>query len=113
MRHLSAVLLGRPAFFDNAAMRISNTAVEPLDAYKPAIVPLQEGPVHDAQWSPDGASFAVVAGHMPARTQVFDANCRMIADLGTGSHNLLRWNPQVRHHHHSCAALPVSRDWLR
>ena len=51
--------------------------------------------MHDAQWAPDGAIFAVVAGYMPSRTQVFDAACRMIADLGTGSHNLLRWSPQV------------------
>ncbi|KAK9805709.1 hypothetical protein WJX73_000716 [Symbiochloris irregularis] len=66
------------------------------DGQNDALLQLKEGPVHDAQWAPDGASFAVVAGHMPARTQVLDSNCRLIADLGTGSHNLLRWNPQCR-----------------
>lgn len=56
---------------------------------------VQDGPIHDAQWSPDGAFFIVVAGFMPAKTVLFDAKCKPVFDLGTGPYNIIRWNPQV------------------
>ena len=28
---------------------------------------VQEGPVHDVQWAPQGGSFCVIAGYMPAQ----------------------------------------------
>lgn len=56
---------------------------------------VQDGPIHDAQWSPDGAFFIVVAGYMPAKTVLFDAKCKPVFDLGTGPYNIIRWNPQV------------------
>ena len=56
---------------------------------------MQDGPIHDAQWSPDGAFFIVVAGFMPAKTVLFDAKCKPVFDLGTGPYNIIRWNPQV------------------
>lgn len=59
---------------------------------------VQEGPVHDASWAPDGKIFAVVAGFIPSRTLVFDAACRQIANLGDGAYNLLRWSPHVSYH---------------
>ena len=56
---------------------------------------MQDGPIHDAQWSPDGAFFVVVAGFMPAKTVLFDAKCKPVFDLGTGPYNIIKWNPQV------------------
>ena len=58
-------------------------------------VGVQDGPIHDAQWSPDGAFFVVVAGFMPAKTVLFDAKCKPVFDLGTGPYNIIKWNPQV------------------
>ena len=57
---------------------------------------VQEGPVHDMQWSPSGDHFVTVSGFMPARTNLFSSRCRMLHDLGAGPHNLVRWNPQAR-----------------
>jgi hypothetical protein len=51
--------------------------------------------VHDVQWAPSGECFAVVAGFMPAKTSIFSDACKLLADLGTGPHNLVRFNPQV------------------
>ena len=59
---------------------------------------MQDGPIHDAQWSPDGDFFVVVAGFMPAKTVLFDAKCKPVFDLGTGPYNIIRWNPQVAFH---------------
>ena len=28
---------------------------------------VQEGPVHDVQWAPQGGSFCIIAGYMPAQ----------------------------------------------
>ena len=56
---------------------------------------VQEGPVHDVQWSPSGDHFVTVSGFMPARTNLFSSRCRMLQDLGAGPHNLVRWNPQA------------------
>ena len=56
---------------------------------------MQEGPVHDVQWTRAGDYFAVVAGFMPARTTLFSASCKAVFDLGSGPHNLVRWSPQV------------------
>ena len=56
---------------------------------------MQEGPVHDVQWTRAGDYFAVVAGFMPAKTTLFSASCKPVFDLGSGPHNLVRWSPQV------------------
>lgn len=56
---------------------------------------MQEGPVHDVQWTPAGDYFIVVAGFMPAKTMLFSATCKPVFDLGSGPHNLVRWSPQV------------------
>ncbi len=56
---------------------------------------MQDGPIHDAQWSPDGCFFIVVAGFMPAKTVLFDAKCKPVFDLGTGPYNIIKWNPQA------------------
>ncbi|KAL3135761.1 hypothetical protein ABBQ32_007324 [Trebouxia sp. C0010 RCD-2024] len=67
------------------------------DGSNDCLVPsLKDGPIHDAQWSPDGAFFIVVAGFMPAKTVLFDAKCKPVFDLGTGPYNIIRWNPQGR-----------------
>lgn len=60
---------------------------------------MQEGPVHDVQWSPSGSHFLTVSGFMPARTNLFTEQCRMVHDLGAGPYNMARWNPQA-----SCTA---------
>ncbi len=57
---------------------------------------MQEGPVHDVQWTPAGDYFVAVAGFMPAKTTLFSATCKPIFELGSGPHNLARWSPQVR-----------------
>ena len=51
--------------------------------------------MHDAQWSPDGAFFIVVAGYMPAKQVLFDAKCKPVFDLGNGPFNIIKWQPQV------------------
>lgn len=56
---------------------------------------LQEGPVHDVQWSSNGDHFATVSGYMPAKINLFNARCKMLQELGAGPYNLVRWNPQV------------------
>lgn len=69
----------------------------PADAAKAenaCTVPLpKEGPVHDVQWSPAGDYFIAVAGFMPAKVTLFDANCKPVYDLGSGPYNIVRWNP--------------------
>lgn len=67
------------------------------DGTNDCLVPnLKDGPIHDAQWSPDGCFFIVVAGFMPAKTVLFDAKCKPVFDLGTGPYNIIKWNPQGR-----------------
>ncbi|PRP88612.1 putative eukaryotic translation initiation factor 2A [Planoprotostelium fungivorum] len=56
----------------------------------------KEGPIADVAWSPNGRGFAIVYGHMPSQTTVFDAKCQPVADLGTGPNNTLRWSPNAR-----------------
>lgn len=60
---------------------------------------LQDGPIHDAQWSPDGCFFIVVAGFMPAKTVLFDDKCKPVFDLGAGPYNIIKWNPQASPSH--------------
>lgn len=62
-------------------------------------VHVQEGPVHDVQWSPSGEHFITVAGFMPAKSTLFTEACKPFFDLGSGGHNLVRWNAQVRVFH--------------
>ncbi|KAK9918766.1 hypothetical protein WJX75_006714 [Coccomyxa subellipsoidea] len=66
------------------------------DGKNDCIVQLKEGPVHDVQWSPSGEHFITVAGFMPAKSTVFTEACKPFFDLGSGGHNLVRWNPQGR-----------------
>lgn len=69
---------------------------------------MQEGPVHDVQWSPSGDYFITVAGFMPAKSTVFTEACKPFYDLGSGGHNLVRWNPQVGHHRiQACCVMPT------
>ena len=51
--------------------------------------------MHDVQWSPSGDHFVTVSGFMPAKTSLFSSTCKLVADLGAGPHNMVRWNPQV------------------
>lgn len=57
---------------------------------------LEKGPIHDVRWSPKGDFFAVVAGFMPAKTLLFNSQCKPIFDFGSGPHNLIRWSPHGR-----------------
>ncbi|BDA46939.1 Eukaryotic translation initiation factor 2A [Coccomyxa sp. Obi] len=66
------------------------------DGKNDCVVQLKEGPVHDVQWSPSGEHFITVAGFMPAKSTVFTEACKPFYDLGSGGHNLVRWNPQGR-----------------
>lgn len=43
---------------------------------------LQEGPIHDVQWSPRGDYFVTVAGFMPAKSTLFTDKCVAKYDLG-------------------------------
>ena len=56
---------------------------------------VQEGNVQDVAWNRRGTCFCVVAGHMPAKVQLFNQRCKQVADLGSGSFNIVRWSPQV------------------
>ena len=47
------------------------------------------------QWSPRGDYFVTVAGFMPAKSTLFTAACKPHFDLGSGPHNMARWNPQA------------------
>ena len=52
--------------------------------------------MHDVQWHPSGDYFVTVAGFMPAKTTLFTDACKPHFDLGSGPHNIARWNPQAR-----------------
>eukprot|EP00798_Chlamydomonas_sp_ICE-L_P001418 gene1419-32790_t len=67
---------------------------DPMKADSACTVALpKEGPVHDVQWSPNGAYFAVVAGFIPAKVMLYDSKCKPVYDLGSGPYNIVRWNP--------------------
>ena len=51
--------------------------------------------MQDVAWNRRGTCFCVVAGHMPAKAQLFNQRCKLVADLGSGSFNIVRWSPQV------------------
>lgn len=60
-------------------------------------VPLgKEGPIHDMQWSANGAFFVVVYGFMPAKATLFNDSCRPVYEFGTGPWNTVRWSPHSR-----------------
>ena len=51
--------------------------------------------MQDVAWNRKGTCFCVIAGHMPAKVQLFNHKCKLVADLGSGSFNIVRWSPQV------------------
>eukprot|EP00887_Chlorella_sp_A99_P004853 scaffold4.g4853.t1 len=54
---------------------------------------LQEGPIHDVQWTPKGDHFLTVAGFMPAKVTLFTDRCQPKAENGV----TLEWSPEGRH----------------
>ena len=48
-----------------------------ISALSRAYSVLQEGPVHDVQWAPEGGRFCIIAGYMPA--QVSPLGCLVLA----------------------------------
>ncbi|GAX75533.1 hypothetical protein CEUSTIGMA_g2976.t1 [Chlamydomonas eustigma] len=66
---------------------------DPAKSDKACTVDLKEGPVHDVQWSATGDYFAVVAGFIPSKVMLYDANCKPVYDFGSGPYNTIRWNP--------------------
>lgn len=56
-----------------------------------------KGPVHDAQWSPQGKDFMVLQGFQPARAILFNAlNCVPVRDFGKQSRNTILFSPHGR-----------------
>ena len=54
-------------------------------------VPLgKEGPIHDMEWAPNGKSFVVVYGFMPAKATLFDDTCKPVYEFGCGPWNMVR-----------------------
>ena len=51
---------------------------------------LQEGPVHDVQWAPEGGRFCVIAGYMPAQVRHSLRSYCMTSVSGALLHTLLR-----------------------
>lgn len=35
----------------------------------------------------------MVAGFLPSRVMLYDANCKPLYDFGSGPYNMVRWNP--------------------
>jgi translation initiation factor 2A len=56
-----------------------------------------EGPLHDAKWSPQGADFCVIQGHQPAKITLFNAaNCQAVRDFGNAARNTIEFSPHGR-----------------
>jgi uncharacterized protein with WD repeat len=54
-------------------------------------VPLsKEGPIHDFEWAPNGTSFVVVYGFMPAKATMFSDACKPTYEFGSGPWNMVR-----------------------
>lgn len=56
-----------------------------------------KGPVHDAQWSPQGNDFVVIQGFQPAKITLFNAsNCTAVREFGTLARNTILFSPHGR-----------------
>lgn len=56
-----------------------------------------KGPVHDAQWSPQGKDFVAIQGFQPARITLFNAaNCTPVRDFGQAPRNTVIFSPHGR-----------------
>jgi len=56
-----------------------------------------KGPIHDAQWSPQGTDFVTIQGFQPAKITLFNAaNCTPVREFGTLSRNTILFSPHGR-----------------
>ncbi|XP_064456682.1 eukaryotic translation initiation factor 2A-like [Ornithodoros turicata] len=53
----------------------------------------KEGPIYSVAWSPQCDHFCVVYGFMPAKAALFNLNCDLIFEMGTGPRNSVYYNP--------------------
>lgn len=56
----------------------------------------QEEPIHDVQWAPDGRSFTVIYGRMPAQASLFDFPATPSFNFGTYAWNTIKYSPHGR-----------------
>ena len=56
----------------------------------------KEGPIHDANWSPNSKEFGVVYGFMPAKTKIFNTKAEITHNFDLGPRNTILYSPQGR-----------------
>eukprot|EP00466_Bigelowiella_natans_P003469 jgi/Bigna1/73194/fgenesh1_pg.23_\ len=56
-----------------------------------------KGPIQDTQWAPDGKSFVIIQGHMPALASLYmPQKCAKKFEFGRAAWNTIRWSPHGR-----------------
>eukprot|EP00636_Phaeomonas_parva_P014665 CAMPEP_0118861650 /NCGR_PEP_ID=MMETSP1163-20130328/7113_1 /TAXON_ID=124430 /ORGANISM="Phaeomonas parva, Strain CCMP2877" /LENGTH=651 /DNA_ID=CAMNT_0006795481 /DNA_START=50 /DNA_END=2005 /DNA_ORIENTATION=+ len=60
------------------------------------VTPPKEGKIEDAQWSPNGREFVLVAGSQPAKATLFNLKGEGVFDFGTAHRNTVKWAPHGR-----------------
>ena len=57
---------------------------------------LTEGPINDFEWTPNGETFIVNAGHQPSKTEIYDNNGDFIKEISTSKTNTIKISPDSR-----------------
>nr|CEL66973.1 TPA: eukaryotic initiation factor-2A, putative [Neospora caninum Liverpool] len=68
-------------------------------SYDSQLMPAEEGPIHDVQWSPSTLEFALCKGPMPPEILLYDGSKKPSApklSFGRRMQNTLRWDPFAR-----------------
>ncbi|KEP66426.1 UNVERIFIED_CONTAM: eukaryotic initiation factor-2A, putative [Hammondia hammondi] len=68
-------------------------------SYDCQLMPAEEGPIHDVQWSPSTLEFALCKGPMPPEILLYDGSKKPSApklSFGRRMQNTLRWDPFAR-----------------
>lgn len=59
-------------------------------------ISLPTGPIHDFQWTPNGSTFVVCAGHHPARTHIYENTSKFLKEVCVSKVSTIRISPDSR-----------------
>lgn len=59
-------------------------------------ISLQEGPIHDFEWTPNASHFIVCAGHQPAKVNLYTNAAKLVKEITTSKVNTIEISPDSR-----------------
>ncbi len=59
-------------------------------------IPHAEGPIHDFEWTPNGAHYIVCAGHQPSKTHLYNNTGKFVKEICVSKVNTIKISPDSR-----------------